>query len=111
MLHICGEQNAKYGFYREFPLTPTSLISVSQEVDLEKASEFFSDHIITGNVNPAIFQLGNPGDVYRACVSAIEKGKNHKRGFILSPGCELPPHTPSYNVWMMAKAVNDYGYY
>ena len=47
----------------------------------------------------------------KGCRIAIEKGKKHKRGFILAPGCEIPPHSVPYLVWMMAKAVNDFGYY
>jgi uroporphyrinogen-III decarboxylase len=71
----------------------------------------FPDNIILGNIEPALIQLGTPKEIYDACHVAIEKGKKHKRGFILAPGCELPPPTPPYNVWMMAKAVNDFGYY
>jgi uroporphyrinogen decarboxylase len=32
-------------------------------------------------------------------------------GFILAPGCGLPPKSPPYNVWMMTEAVNDFGWY
>lgn len=109
--HLCGEQNANYEFYKQVPLPPLSLISVSQEVDLDKASATFPDYIIAGNVEPAIFLMRTPQEVYEACRAAIEKGKKHRRGFILAPGCEIPPRTPPYNVWMMAKAVNDFGYY
>jgi uroporphyrinogen decarboxylase len=109
--HLCGEQNANYAFYPQVPLPPESQISVSHEVDLDKASATFPDYIITGNIEPALLQLGTPQQVYEACRAAIEKGKKHKRGFILATGCEMPPQTPPYNVWMMAKAVNDFGYY
>jgi uroporphyrinogen decarboxylase len=109
--HLCGEQNANYEFYPQVPLPPASQISVSHEVDLDKASATFPNYIITGNIEPAILQLGTPRQVYEACRVAIEKGKKHKRGFMLAPGCEMPPQTPSHNVWMMAKAVNDFGYY
>ncbi len=109
--HLCGDQNANYEFYPQVPLPPMSQISVSHEVDLDKASATFPDYILTGNVEPAILQLKTPQDVYEACRVAIEKGKKHKRGFILAPGCELPPQTPPHNLWMMAKAVNDFGYY
>jgi uroporphyrinogen decarboxylase len=111
LLHICGEQNLNYEFYKQVPLPPVSVISVSHEVDLEKASATFPDYIIAGNINPSIIQMGNPEEVYEACRVAIEKGKKHKRGFALAPGCEMPPQSPPYNVWMMAKACNDFGYY
>ena len=50
-------------------------------------------------------------DCFESARKDEEKGKKHKRGFALAPGCELPPQSPPYNVWMMAKAVNDFGYY
>jgi len=111
MLHICGEQNLNYEFYPEIPLPPASQISISHEVDLEKASRTFPNYVLLGNIEPALFQTGTPEQVYEACRIAIEKGKKHKRGFILGPGCEMPPGALPYNVWMMAKAVNDFGYY
>ena len=109
--HLCGEQNLNYEFYPEVPLPPGSIISISQEVDLDKASATFPEYPIVGNINPSIVQLGTPEEVYDVCRIAIEKGKKHKRGFALTTGCELPPQSPPYNVWMMAKAVNDFGYY
>jgi uroporphyrinogen decarboxylase len=111
LFHLCGEQNLNYEFYPEVPLPPGSVISISQEVDLDKASATFPDYPIAGNVNPSIVQLGKPEEVYEASRIAIEKGKKHKKGFALATGCELPPQSPPYNVWMMAKAVNDFGYY
>jgi uroporphyrinogen decarboxylase len=111
LFHLCGEQNLNYEYYPEVPLTPGSQISVSHEVDLEKASATFPDYVLAGNINPSIIQLGKPEEVYEACRVAIEKGKKHERGFALAPGCELPPQSPPYNVWMMAKAINDFGYY
>ena len=109
--HLCGEQNLNYEFYPQVPLPPLSIISVSHEVDLDKASASFPDNMICGNIEPALFQTGSGDEVYESCRIAIEKGKKHKRGFILSPGCEMPPHAIPHNVWMMSKAVNDFGYY
>ena len=111
MFHLCGEQTNNYEFYTEVPLPPLSQISVSHEVDLELAMQLFPDYVIHGNIEPSLIQLGKPDDIYEACRVAIEKGKKHKRGFVLCPGCELPPCSPPYNVWMMAKALNDFGYY
>ena len=62
--HLCGEQNLNYDMYKEVPLPPLSMISVSHEVDLDKASATFPDNILFGNVEPALFQLGTPEEVY-----------------------------------------------
>jgi len=111
MFHLCGEQNLNYEFYPEIPLPPLSQISISHEVDLDKASRAFPDYPLIGNIEPALFQTGTPEQVYEACRIAIEKGKKHKAGFTLAPGCEMPPGALPYNVYMMAKATNDFGYY
>jgi len=67
--------------------------------------------IIFGNVEPAAFQIGPPERVYELCRVAIEKGKKTQSGFILGPGCGLPPTAPPANVYAMTKAVNDLGWY
>lgn len=109
--HLCGDQNANYEFYPQVPLPPLSIISVSHEVDLDKAMATFPEYIIMGNIEPALLQLGKPEQIYETCRVILEKGKKHKRGFAIAPGCELSPPTPPHNVWMVAKAINDFGYY
>ena len=77
----------------------------------EKAAEYFPNDVIIGNVEPAIIQTGTPQDVYELARIVIEKGKKCPGGFALSPGCDLPPKSPPLNVWMMTKALNDFGWY
>ncbi len=109
--HICGEQNLNLPHWAEMPLGDPGILSFGHEVDLETASEYFPDHIIAGNVDPAVIQVGKPEEVYELSRICIEKGKKHPGGFALAPGCELPPMAPPYNVWMMRKAINDFGWY
>ena len=56
-------------------------------------------------------QTGTPEEVHECVRICIEKGKQHPGGFMLGPGCEMPPKAPSYNVWTMMKAVSDFGWY
>jgi uroporphyrinogen decarboxylase len=109
--HICGEQNLNLPYWAEIPMGDPGIISVGHEVDLETASKYFPDHILVGNVEPAVIQIGKPEEVYELSRICIEKGKKHPGGFALAPGCELPPMAPPYNVWMMRKAINDFGWY
>ena len=112
--HICGEQNLNLSMIRDLYLgTPETpfILSFGQEVDLERAMELFPDSIIAGNVEPQIVQNASPQQVYDATSVAIEEGKRAPRGFILMPGCDLPPMAPGYNVWTMRKAVSDFGFY
>jgi len=116
VFHICGEQNLNLPCLAEFASSADSwphpsILTFGHEVDLEDAAKYFPDDIIMGNVEPAIIQTGTPQQVYELSRVCIEKGKNFRGGFILAPGCGMPPKSPPYNVWMMTKAVNDFGWY
>ena len=52
-----------------------------------------------------------PEEVYERAKKLILRGKGLSGGFIFSSGCEVPPKAPPYNVWMMTKAINDFGWY
>ena len=107
--HICGEQNLNLPYYREVPFGDPGIVSFGHEVDLTRAIEFFGDRcIIVGNVEPGTILTGNPDEVYAASKECILKGKKAERGFMLGPGCELPPMAPACNVWAMRKAVDDF---
>jgi uroporphyrinogen decarboxylase len=108
--HICGDQNLNLPYYREVPFGDPGVVSFGHEVDLTRAIEFLGDRcIIVGNVEPQVILMGSPDEVYGISKECIEKGKKAPRGFILGPGCELPPMAPACNVWAMRKAVNDFG--
>ena len=112
MCHFCGEQNLNLPYYEELPMGNGSLISFGHEVDITTAIEYFGDTCtIAGNIEPRVIQTGTPEQVYELSRQCIEKGRNAPRGYILMPGCELPPNSPPYNVYMMRKAINDFGWY
>ncbi|MBA7687059.1 Uroporphyrinogen decarboxylase [subsurface metagenome] len=110
-MHICGEQNENYPYWAQAPMGDPGIISVSQEVDLEKAIKYFPNDIIVGNIEPATIQTGTPQEVYELSRKIIEKGRKAPGGFMLAPGCELPPKSPPENVRMIMKAINDFGWY
>jgi uroporphyrinogen decarboxylase len=110
-IHICGEHNLNLPLWAQIPMGDPGIISVGHEVDLDTASRYFPNDIIMGNVEPAVIQTGTPEEVYELSRICIEKGKKHPAGFILAPGCEMPAKAPPYNVWMMRKAINDFGWY
>ncbi len=111
-LHLCGDQNLNLPlFSRTPPWQHPSVLSFGHEVDLEVAARHFPEDIIFGNIEPVIFQIGTPEQVYDLCREAIQKGKMAPGGFILGPGCGLPPFAPPVNVYAMTKAVVDFGWY
>jgi len=110
--HICGEQNLNLPYWAQIPMGDPGIVSVGHQVDLTTAIEYFGDrYIIVGNVDPTIIQNGTPQQVYELCKQCIEKGKHAPRGYMLMSGCEVPPMSPPYNLYMMKKAVEDFGWY
>ncbi|MDP2931835.1 MAG: uroporphyrinogen decarboxylase family protein [Chloroflexota bacterium] len=110
--HICGEQNANLPYWAQVPMGDPGIVSFGHEVDLATAVKYFGDTcVIAGNIQPAVIQTGTPEQVYQLCGQALAKAKYAPRGFILMPGCELSPLTPPHNVYMMKKAVTDFGWY
>jgi uroporphyrinogen decarboxylase len=109
---IGGEQSLNLPFWSQIPMGNPGICSVGSEVDLDTAIQYFGDtSIIAGNVDPRMILRGAPQQVYDLCGQAIEKGKRAPRGFMLMPGDEIPPDSPPYNVYMMRKAVDDFGNY
>jgi uroporphyrinogen decarboxylase len=111
LAHLCGEQNANLPFWAEIPMGKPGIVSFGAEVNLESASAYFPNDVIMGNIDPVIISSGTPQQVYEATRVCIEKGRKHPSGFLLAPGCELPPKSPEENVWAIMRAVNDFGWY
>lgn len=111
LCHICGEQNKNLDHWAQVPMGEPGIVSVGHEVDLDVISRYFPGDVIMGNIEPAVVQSGAPEQVYNLTRTCIDKGMKHPGGFMLAPGCEMPPRAPSYNVWTMMKAVSDFGWY
>jgi uroporphyrinogen decarboxylase len=112
LCHICGEQNRNLPYWANVPMGGSGIISVGKEIDIRTAIEYFGNNcIIAGNIEPAILQTGTPQKIYELCRQAIEKGRHAPRGYALMQGCEVPINTPPYNLYVMKKAVNDFGWY
>lgn len=109
--HICGEHNRNLPHWAKVDFGNPGIIGVGPEIRLETAAEYFPNHIILGNLDPAIIQTGTPGEVYEAARRTVEAGKKIESGYIFSPGCDLPPRAPVENVRMLTKAVYDAGWY
>ena len=112
-IHLCGDhtKNLKY-WINDVRLHPRSLITIGEEMDIQKVAETFGDeHIIGGNINTSLLQLGSPGEVYLECEKVIKQMKYNPGGFILTPACSLPAQAPPVNVHALLEAVNEFGVY
>ena len=109
--HICGDQNHLLDLWAQVPFGKPGMLSFGPEIDLLAAAREFPEHIIAGNVDPQIIARGTHDEVTEACRQAIVKGKQVPGGYVLMGGCELPPTTPPYHIYLMHKACEDYGYF
>ena len=111
MTHICGEQNENLKYWQQIPFGDPGILSFGHEVDLADLYDVFPQHIMMGNVEPAIILTGTPEQVYDATRVCIEKGMKHPGGYMLGAGCEFPPGAPEENMWAMVQALSDFGWY
>jgi uroporphyrinogen decarboxylase len=98
-LHICGNITKQLdllnGIGAEF-------ISVDFKVSLAKCREVFDGKTaFAGNMNPvAVMQQETPEGVVKACEQCIAEAGTGP-GFLLMPGCDIPPSTPAANIKAM----------
>lgn len=63
---------------------------------------------VMGNIDPVgIIQQGTPEKVYDAVTELLGKTAEYDN-FILSSGCDVPPHVPIDNIKAFYKALSDY---
>lgn len=96
LLHICGDTTDKIDLLLA---TGAECVSIDHKVDIATAKGVFAGQAcLAGNVNPVhVLDRGTPEDVERssfACLDAAAAGG----GFMLMPGCDIPPTVPVENV-------------
>lgn len=103
LLHICGALRDKLDVLGE---TGADCISLDSRVDLKRAKELFAGKVcVAGNVDPVNvldhLTLKQVEASARECLVAGAPGG----GFILMPGCDLPPTVSLDNVRAMLRAA------
>jgi uroporphyrinogen decarboxylase len=96
IIHICGNTSDRLDLY---PLTGASCISLDHKTDMAKAKEVLHGKMcFAGNVDPVkVLLQGTAREVEDACRSVI-KTAGIDGGFILMPGCDIPPTVPYENI-------------
>ena len=108
-LHICGDVGDRLDLMAD---TGVDGISVDHLVDVAAAKREVGDRVcIIGNINPVgTLLLGTPEKVLeesRRCIAEAGQGG----GFVLAPGCGVPPNSPPENMEAMRDAAERYGGY
>jgi uroporphyrinogen decarboxylase len=110
--HICADHNANLPYWTEVPMGDPGLCSFGEEIDIDKAIEFLGEKaVVIGNLDPSLLLTGQPEQITERCREIIEKGKKAPRGFMFSSGCEVSPETPGYHVYLIKKAIEEFGLY
>jgi len=96
ILHICGNTSDRLDL---FPATGASTIFFDQKVDMANAKEALAGKMsFGGNVAPVHVLLNQDvAGVEKACREVIETAGSTP-GFILVPGCDIPPTIPYENL-------------
>jgi uroporphyrinogen decarboxylase len=56
------------------------------------------DVLVMGNLDPVgLFKLGSPQKVRESSRQLLDKAKSY-HNFVISSGCDIPPHTPPENI-------------
>ncbi|GHV29997.1 hypothetical protein AGMMS4952_16400 [Spirochaetia bacterium] len=105
-LHICGNIENRLDLLTGIG---AELISVDYKVSLKKCRDIFNGKTaFAGNMNPvAIMQRETPEGVAKACGECIAAA-GVGPGYLLMPGCDIPPTTPTPNIQAMTKTGRSY---
>jgi uroporphyrinogen decarboxylase len=100
-LHICGNIEDRLDLLNGIG---AELVSVDYKVSLEKCRSVFDGRTaFAGNMNPvAVLQRETPEGVERACGESIAAA-GESPGYLLMPGCDIPPSTPAENIRAMTR--------
>lgn len=111
--HLCGNHRENLWFWREeLNLPDHTMITVGNEIPIEEVSEGIGTrHILGGNVDTTILQLGTPKDVYLESKDIIDRMKYREGGFVLAAACVISTAIPPENITAMIRAVEDFGQY
>jgi uroporphyrinogen decarboxylase len=106
VVHICGNTTNRLD---QIPLAGADIMSVDYKVNLSEARRILGGSIaFAGNMNPvAVMQKETPQGVAAASRAAIAKAGTAP-GYILMPGCDIPPTVPIENVKAMVEAAHAY---
>jgi uroporphyrinogen decarboxylase len=104
VVHICGNTTNRLD---QIPLAGADIMSVDYKVDLGEARRILGGKIaFGGNMNPvAVMQKETPEGVSAACREAIAKAGS-TGGYIVMPGCDIPPSVPIENVKAMVETAH-----
>jgi uroporphyrinogen decarboxylase len=104
-LHICGNITNRLDL---IPESGAQVLSVDYKVDLGRVRELLGGRMaFAGNMNPvAVMQNASPEAVAKSCRECLAK-IGDTPGYILMPGCDIPPGVPLPNLRAMVETASE----
>lgn len=105
MLHICGNTSK---ILKLIPSAGADLFSFDYKVDISEAADALGGKMaFAGQIDPvSVMFEGTPDEVLHTAEACINSARNIN-GYVLMPGCDLPPKTSIENVLSMVKAAHN----
>jgi|Deesub1362A_J573_1020465.scaffolds.fasta_scaffold00790_10 uroporphyrinogen decarboxylase len=101
-LHHCGSTEDRV---RDIAAIKPSCLSLGQEVNLPLVKrEIASVACVAGNIDPMLLLKASPAQVAREA-KALLNAIGDTSGFVLSPGCDVPPTAPVENLRALLSAT------
>jgi uroporphyrinogen decarboxylase len=106
-IHICGDTTK---FLDIIPDTGTDALSLDYKVNLATAREMLGGRIaFLGHMDPVeIMALATPERVREDCLRCCRDAQAEKGGYLMMPGCDIPPTVPLANIEAMADVAYTY---
>ena len=106
IVHICGNTTDRLDM---FPGTGASCVSLDHKTDMAKAKETLHGTMcIAGNIDPVkVLLQGTAEEVEEASKRVIETAGT-EGGFILMPGCDIPPTVPYENIQRFIQVAHEW---
>ena len=106
VLHNCGNTGQCTAAMLQ---TGAMALHFGNKIDMVSAlDECPADILALGNLDPVgLFKTSTPQELKMATLDLLEKTKGYPN-FILSSGCDVPPHTPQANIEVFYKALEEF---
>lgn len=108
ILHNCGNQGQCTETMIE---SGAAALHFGNAIDMTETIEKCpSNLIVMGNIDPVnIFKTATPEKVKEVTLELLQKAGKYKN-FVLSSGCDIPPHTPEANIQAFYDALKEYNH-
>jgi uroporphyrinogen decarboxylase len=96
-VHICGDTTDRLELMLE---TGADCIALDQKVDMSKIAGVLGGKMCyAGNLNPVVYlNNGTKEQIITATEECLAKAKPQNGGYVLLPGCDIPPTVPLDNI-------------